>query len=102
MGIPPYTSTGLILACTQLMRDVVTALNTVSHWLGIVFDFNSSPMPMLWKIPLGYEILNSCSPHGHWNFSVFLILLIYMAMMKFIWAIYLQIQIGQMAVLENI
>ena len=33
--------------------------------------------PMLWKIPVGYETLKSCSPHGHWNFSVFLISLKY-------------------------
>ena len=33
-----------------------------------VFDFNSSPIANAIKIPLGYEILNSCSPHGHWNF----------------------------------
>ena len=38
---------------------------------------------MLWKIPLGYEILKSCSSQGHWNFSVFLISLKYMAMIKF-------------------
>ena len=57
---------------------------------------------MLQKIPLGYEILDFCSPHGHWNFSVFLILLIYMAAMKFNQAIYLQIQMAQMTVLENI
>ena len=35
---------------------------------------------MLWKIPLGYAILKSCSPHGCWNFSAFSILLKYMAM----------------------
>ena len=26
---------------------------------------------MLWKIPLGYGILKSRSPHGYWNFPVF-------------------------------
>ena len=59
-------------------------------------------LPMLWKIPLGYGILESCSPHGHWNFSVFSILLKYMAMTKFNRATDLQIQIAQMAVLKNI
>ena len=53
---------------------------------------------MLWKIPLGYEILKSGSLHGHWNFSVFLTSLKYMAMIKLNRAVNLQIQIAQMAV----
>ena len=34
-------------------------------------------LPILQKIPLGYGILKSCSPHGFWNFSVFYIIKIY-------------------------
>ena len=41
------------------------------------------------------------SPRDYWNFSVFSILLKYMATTKFNRAIDLQIQIAQMAVLDN-
>ena len=39
-------------------------------WM-VVFDFSSSPIANAMKIPLGYEILKSCSPHDNWNFLVF-------------------------------
>ena len=66
-----------------------------------VFHFNNSPIANAMKIPLGYDILKSCSPYGHWNFSVFLISLKYMATMKFYRAIDLQIWLTQMSDLEN-
>ena len=59
-------------------------------------------LPMLWKIPLGYKMSRSHSPHGYWDFPVFSISLKYMASTKFTRAIDLQIQIARIAVLENI
>ena len=57
---------------------------------------------MLWKTPLGYGILKFCSPHGYWNFSVFLIWSKYMATTISNRAIDLQIRIARMAALKNI
>ena len=56
---------------------------------------------MLWKIPLGYGILKSYSPDGFLNFSVFNSIEIY-GPTNFNRAVDLQIQIAQMAGLENI
>ena len=57
---------------------------------------------MLWKIPRGYEILKSSSPHGYWNFSDFSIPYKYMPLTNLSRAVDFQIQIAQMAGLENI
>ena len=57
---------------------------------------------MLWKVPLGYGILTSRSPHGYWNFPVLSVSLKYMTLTKVNEAVDLQIQVGRMAVFENI
>ena len=50
-----------------------------------VFDFNSSPIAALWKIPLGYGILKSCSPQGYWKFPFSSISLKYMGQVTELW-----------------
>ena len=57
---------------------------------------------MLWKIPLGYGILNLVAHMAIETSQFFSIWLKYMATIKFNQAIDLQIWIAQMAVLENI
>ena len=56
---------------------------------------------MLWKIPLGYGILNLVA-HMAIEISQFFVSLKYMATTKFNRAVDLQIGIARMAVLENI
>ena len=77
-------------ACQGLYQDQIQCSTLTLAWY-----------PILWKILLGFGILKSCSPHGYWNFSVFSIVLKYMAPTNFNRAVDLKIQIDQSAVLKD-